>query len=126
MRQQPRNDSFARRIEWDAVCTWVFCFGLVAYLGIEGGGYDQLVHDQVGIADWWVVFAGVIVGDLQGVGTSRLALGARGLFAAFVSGAGIALNRNEGDERTATEPATGMAHWSQRHARRCKRETGDT
>ena len=54
----------ARRFDWSAVATWVLGFGLVVYLGLEGGGYDPLVHDQVGIAVWWILLAGVVVGAL--------------------------------------------------------------
>jgi len=39
-----------RRIDWSMVSVWLLGFGLVAYLGLKGGGYDPLVHDQVGIA----------------------------------------------------------------------------
>lgn len=105
MRPQPRNDAFAGRIEWDAVCTWVFCFGLLAYLGIEGGGYDQLVHDQVGIAVWWVLLAGVLVGALPRLGPSKPALIALAVFAAFVSWTALSLIWTESAERTWTELA---------------------
>lgn len=110
MRRQPRNDDFVRRIEWDAVCTWVFCFGLVAYLGIDGGGYDQLIHDQVGIAIWWVLLVGVLVGALPRVGPSKLALVALGLFAAFVSWTALSLIWTESAERTSTELALVLSY----------------
>ncbi len=48
--------------DWAAVATWALCFGLVVFLGLEGGGYDPLVHDQVGIAVWWALLATVAVG----------------------------------------------------------------
>ena len=55
---------YIRRVEWGAIATWALGFGLIAYLGLEGGGYDPLVHDRVGIAIWWVLLAGVAVGAL--------------------------------------------------------------
>ncbi|HEX3730042.1 MAG TPA: hypothetical protein VHV47_09570, partial [Opitutaceae bacterium] len=61
-------------IDWNAVTTWVLCFGVVAFLGIDGGGYDQLVHSQVGIAVWWVLLLGVLVGALPRLLPTRLAL----------------------------------------------------
>jgi hypothetical protein len=54
----------ARRVDWSAVAIWALGFGLVVYLGLEGGGYDPLVHDRVGIAVWWFLLAGVVVGAL--------------------------------------------------------------
>ena len=63
----------AREAGWAAVALWLLCFGLVAYLGIEGGGYDPLVHDQVGIAVWWILLAAVAVGALPRRRPGRLA-----------------------------------------------------
>jgi tetratricopeptide (TPR) repeat protein len=105
MRADPRNADFAGRIEWDAVVTWVLCFGLVAYLGIEGGGYDPLFHDQVGIGVWWVLLVGVLVGALPRLGPSRLAMIALGLFAAFVLWTALSLIWTESAERTSAELA---------------------
>jgi len=105
MRADPRNADFVSRIEWDAVVTWVLCFGLVAYLGIEGGGYDPLVHGQVGIGVWWVLLIGVVVGALPRVGPSRLAMIALGMFAAFVAWTALSFIWTESAERTAAELA---------------------
>ena len=52
----------ARESDWGSVATWLLGFGLVVYLGIKGGGFDPLVHDQVGIAVWWVLLVAVAVG----------------------------------------------------------------
>ena len=106
MRPRPRNADFAAsRINWDAVVTWALCFGLVAFLGIEGGGYDPLVHDQVGIGVWWVLVVGVLVGALPRLGPSRLALLALGLLAAFVLWTALSLVWTESAERTWAELA---------------------
>ncbi len=92
-------------VDWNAVVTWALCFGLVAYLGIEGGGYDVLVHDQVGIAIWWVLLIGVVVGALPRVAPSPLALAALGLFAAFVCWTALSLIWTESSERTMVDLA---------------------
>ena len=110
MRAGPRNTDFASRIEWDAVVTWFLCFGLVAYLGIEGGGYDPLVHDQVGIGVWWVLLIGVLVGALPRVGPSRLAMVALGMLAAFVAWNALSLIWTESGERTAAELARALTY----------------
>lgn len=110
MRARPRNADFVSRIEWDAVVTWVLCFGLVAYLGIEGGGYDPLVHDQVGIGVWWVLLVGVLVGALPRVGPSRLAMVALGMLAAFVAWNALSLIWTESSERTAAELARALTY----------------
>lgn len=110
MRPQSRKVNFAERIGWDAVVTWALCFGLVAYLGIDGGGYDPLTHDQVGIAVWWVLLVGVLVGALPRIGPTRLALVALGLLAAFVAWTALSLIWTESAERTSAELARMLAY----------------
>jgi len=95
----------AEKVDWAAVATWLFCFGLVAYLGLEGGGYDPLVHDQVGIAVWWVLLAGVLVGALPRRRLPPLAWVALGLLAAFAAWTALSLDWTESFERTAADLA---------------------
>jgi hypothetical protein len=95
----------ARRLDWGAVAIWLLSFTLVAYLGLKGGGYDPLVHDQVGIAVWWVVLAAVAVGALPGHRPGRLAWAALGLLAAFVAWTALSLGWTESAERTAADLA---------------------
>src|SRR5690349_10029363 len=105
MRTRPRQRDFASRIPWDAVVTWVLGFGLVAFLGFEGGGFDPLIHDQVGVGIWWVLAIGVLVGALPRVGPSRLALLALGLLAGFVIWTALSLIWTESSERTGADLA---------------------
>jgi hypothetical protein len=90
----------ARRVGWGALWTWLLCFGLVAYLGLEGGGYDPLVNNQIGIAVWWILLAGVLVGALPRRRPGRLAWAALGLFAAFVAWTALSLGWTESVDRT--------------------------
>jgi O-antigen ligase len=93
------------RIEWRAVAIWVLGFGLVAYLGLEGGGYDPLVHDRVGIAVWWILLAAVAIGALPGRRPGKLAWIALGLFAAFLIWTALSLIWTESTERTSADVA---------------------
>jgi hypothetical protein len=95
----------ARTIDWGAVWTWLLCFGLIAYLGLQGGGYDPLVHDQVGIAIWWVVLLGVLVGALPDRRPTPLALASLGLLAAFVAWTALSLTWTESIDRTSADLA---------------------
>jgi len=99
------RQEFARRVDWGAVWTWLLCFGLIAYLGLKGGGYDPLVHDQVGIVVWWVVLAGVLVGALPNRRPGTLALAAAGLLTAFVAWTALSLTWTESVERTSADLA---------------------
>lgn len=92
-------------VEWAGVALWLLCFGLVVYLGLEGGGYDALVHDQVGIAVLWALLAFVLVGALPRARPAPLAWVALGLFAAFTLWTALSLIWTESTERTAADLA---------------------
>ncbi len=96
---------YARRLDWSALPAWLLGFGLIAYLGLKGGGYDPLVHDQVGIAVWWVVLAGVLVGALPRQRLGALAWAALGLFAAFTIWTALSLGWTESAEKTSADLA---------------------
>jgi hypothetical protein len=96
---------YARRVDWGALPAWLLGFGLVVYLGLKGGGYDPLVHDQVGIAVWWVVLAGVLVGALPRQRLGNFAWCALGLLAAFTVWTALSLGWTESAERTSADLA---------------------
>jgi hypothetical protein len=93
------------RVDWNGVCTWLLGFALVVYLGLKGGGFDPLVHDQVGIAVWWVLLAAVAVGAVPRQSLGTLAWSALGLLAAFVIWTGLSLTWTESVEKTSNELA---------------------
>lgn len=77
--------SLLRRADGQAVAVWALGFGLVVYLGLNGGGYDPIIRDQLGIAVWWGVLLGLAVGALP---LNRLRHGswiALGLLTAYVA-----------------------------------------
>src|SRR5215218_10208201 len=47
-----------------ALAGWLLPFALVLYLALKGGGYDEVIRGEVGIAVWWVVLLGALVGVL--------------------------------------------------------------
>lgn len=96
---------YARRVDWNAVSTWLLSFGLVVYLGLKGGGYDSLVHDQVGIAIWWIVLATVLVGALPCRRLGLLAWCSLGLLAAFVAWTALSLGWTESTDKTSADLA---------------------
>ncbi len=102
---RPAPLEYARRLDWSALPAWLLGFGLVVYLGLKGGGYDPLVHDQVGIGVWWVVLIGVAVGALPRQRFGPLAWVALGLLAAFTLWTALSLGWTESDEKTAADLA---------------------
>jgi len=105
MRRREAPLESARSVDWGGVWTWLLCFGLVAYLGLKGGGYDPLVHDQVGIAVWWVLLASVAVGALPRRRLGNLAWLALGLLAAFAVWTALSLGWTESIDRTSADVA---------------------
>ncbi len=104
-RPAPQEHTDTRSIEWGDVMIWLLGFGLVVYLGLKGGGYDPLVHDQVGIAVWWVLLATVAVGALPRQRLGTLAWCGLGLLAAFVAWTALSLTWTESVERTSADLA---------------------
>ncbi len=92
-------------IDRAAVAVWLLSFALVSYLGLKGGGYDPLVHDQAGIAVWWVVLAGSLAGVFPRRRPGILALVALGLFAAFTVWTWLSLGWTESADRTSADLA---------------------
>lgn len=84
MRSRAAVRNLFRQVNWGAVAAFLVGFVLVAYLGLKGGGYDALDHDQVGIVVWWLLLAGVLVGAMPRRRPGTLALAALALLAAFV------------------------------------------
>lgn len=95
---------------WAAAASWVLCFGLVLFLGLEGGGYDPLVHDQVGIAAWWALPATVAAGLLPRRRLGPAALGALALLVAFALWIGLSLAWTESVEKTFTDFARALSY----------------
>jgi O-antigen ligase/polysaccharide polymerase Wzy-like membrane protein len=105
MRRPAPPQNAREAIAWGAIAIWLLCFGLVAYLGIEGGGYDALVHDQVGIAVWWILLAAVAVGALPRRRPGQLAWIALGLLAAFTIWTALSLGWTESTDKTSADLA---------------------
>ncbi|HEX6666443.1 MAG TPA: O-antigen ligase family protein [Solirubrobacterales bacterium] len=95
----------ARQADWPTAAVWLLCFGLVVYLGIEGGGYDALIHDQVGIAVWWILLAVIAVGAVPRRRPGQVAWIALGLFAAFTIWTALSLTWTESTDRTSADLA---------------------
>jgi O-Antigen ligase len=92
-----------RRVDVGAVRTWALAGGLVLYLGLEGGGYDIVVRNQVGVVLWWVVAVCTIWGILPRTRLTRSAWTALALFAGFVTWTALASTWSLSSERSLQE-----------------------
>ncbi|HEX3905130.1 MAG TPA: O-antigen ligase family protein [Polyangia bacterium] len=80
-----RVQALASRIDFQAVAVWLLGFLLIVYLGLNGGGYESVIRDQVGIAVWWGVLLGLAVGALPLRKLRRNAWVALAALAAYVA-----------------------------------------
>lgn len=92
-------------LDWSRLWPWALGFAVVAYLGLEGGGFDPLVSDQVGIAAWWVLLFAVAVAALPRLRLGRGAWLAIGLLLGFVAWTALSLSWTESVEKTAADLA---------------------
>jgi O-Antigen ligase len=85
-----------------AISAWVLGFAAVGYLALSNGGYDTVVRNQVGVALWWLVLLGAVVGLVPGRLPAR-AWVAVGLLAALCGWTALATTWSESSERTVAE-----------------------
>jgi tetratricopeptide (TPR) repeat protein len=81
----------------------VLPFALVVYLALEGGGYDVVVRSEVGMAVWWIVLLGALVGVLPVRPLGRAELIGLGLLLAFAVWTALAISWSESSERSVEE-----------------------
>jgi hypothetical protein len=93
------------RISMRGVSAWLLSFALVAYLGANGGGYDSVIRNQVGVAVWWIVLIGCLVGALSLTRVRRSGLIALGLLAAFTVWTAIGIGWSKSTDSSEIELA---------------------
>lgn len=94
-----------RPISAPAAFSWLLGFGLVAWLGLGGGGFDPLLFERVGVYAWWIVLAGVGFGILPVRKLGTLAWSAIAFFALLVVWTAVSLAWTESPDKTMTELA---------------------
>lgn len=82
--------------------TWVLVGAIVLYLALDGGGYDLVVRNQVGVIVWWTIVVAALFG-LVPSHVTRLAWVALALLAAFAVWTAIAVTWSHSSERSLAE-----------------------
>ena len=90
----------ARRL---SAAAWTLGFVLPLYLAMRGGGYEAVLRDQVGVALWWILLVGVLVGALPVARLSRAQLIALGALVAFAAWTGLGALWSQSSGRTVEE-----------------------
>jgi O-antigen ligase len=88
-----------RRLDTPALTAWLLPAVLVSYLGIQGGGFDNVVNSQVGIAAWWVLLLIVAFG-LAPMRFGRAGWVTLGLLVAYAAWTTASLAWTQSSERT--------------------------
>jgi O-antigen ligase len=88
------------RVDRAVVGIWVLVGALVLYLSIDGGGYAEEVHSQVGVVVWWSVLVGAAFGLLPAARLTKVAWWALGLFGGFVIWTALATTWSISTERS--------------------------
>jgi hypothetical protein len=88
-----------------SIAAWLLGFAPVSVLALAGGGYDAIIRSQAGIAVWWILALGCLVGAIKPAFPSRRARVAAGLLAALGVWSWIGLAASDSPERTLSEVA---------------------
>ncbi len=91
------------RIERRALSIWALVGAIVLYLALDGGGYDLVVRNQVGLVVWWLILVGAALGVLPAVRLSRSGWAAVAVLVGFVVWTGLATTWSHSTERSLDE-----------------------
>jgi O-antigen ligase len=75
----------------------------VLYLALRGGGYDTIVYSEAGLAVWWIVLLGALVGVMPLQRFRRIAWMTTGIFGGFLLWSLLASSWSSSAERTVAE-----------------------
>ena len=84
----------------EGLSLWLLSAGLVLYLGIDGGGYDTVVHSQAAVVIWWILLLGAAWGILPRQRVGRAGRAAIALFGGFVAWSALATTWSASTERS--------------------------
>jgi O-Antigen ligase len=80
-------------------------FVLIVYLGLRRGGYDTVAFGEVGVAVWWVVLLGALIGVLPRARLSPVAWAAVGLLGAFTCWTALGISWSPSAEESTADLA---------------------
>jgi hypothetical protein len=104
-RRRTASEDTPRRLEARRAAGFAVASVLTLVLAFDGGGYDLVIRQEVGLAIWGLIALGLAVGVLPRARLSPAAWTALGGFAAFAALNLVAHAWTDSDERTTAELA---------------------
>jgi hypothetical protein len=95
----------AARRHGPAIAGYALPFLLVVYLALKGGGYSPIIRSAVGLAVWWIVLRGALVGVLPLARIGTLGWVGLGALVALTIWTGLGIGWSASSERSLTELA---------------------
>jgi O-Antigen ligase len=86
-----------------SAAAWTLGFAAPLYLAMRGGGYETVLRDQVGVALWWIVLVGALVGALPLARPSRAQVTMLGALVGFAAWTGVGALWSQSSGRTVEE-----------------------
>jgi O-antigen ligase len=95
------------RVQFDPAgfSAWLLPIILILYLALNDGGYGPIERGEAGIALWWLILVGTLVGALPSAGGSRAGRALLIVLALFAGYTALSLGWTESAERTSVELA---------------------
>jgi Flp pilus assembly protein TadD len=87
------------------IAAWLLPAVLIVYLALSNGGYGIVERSEIGIAVWWIVLIGTVVGVLPVAGGTRMGRLMLLLLGAFAAWTAFSMIWTESAERTSIEVA---------------------
>ncbi|MDX6581816.1 MAG: hypothetical protein QOI10_1000 [Solirubrobacterales bacterium] len=94
-----------RRPDLRALCAWVLPVAVIAYLGLNNGGYGVIERSQVGIVLAWVLLVVTVLAAIPLAGGTVAGRVTIGIFVAFTAWTALSLSWTDSSERTMIEVA---------------------
>ena len=107
---EPERSPASRLPDGATVVAFLLPAALVVYLGMESGGFDELVYSQLGIAAWWAAVLGCLAGALAISAVGRWGWIGFALLAAFAAWTLAGVIWTSSAERTTIEVARVLSY----------------
>jgi O-Antigen ligase len=98
------------RLDLAGFAAWLVPAVAIVYLALNNGGYGVIERSEIGIAVWWFLLVGTLVGALPIAGGTNAGRALLIVLAAFAAWTALSMTWTESEERTAIELARTTAY----------------